>query len=254
MLDGSVKCCHPSWKALGRLPSLRPLELESATVRNAPNFISTLTGLTALSLRNNRLGGTRPLTSLAALPRLARLELTSGCLLGPSSGLPALITLRSLRDERCPGARNGRCCDGAAAGAHLAALQRYELCVCLHSCSYFCRDFNELFVEPLRAATALTSLALEAGCVDAPGDLPDDLSFTRARITALLAGKPLLRELEIDAAGADEGALELEALRAAHLAVAITLRGGEFREYHPLREYWEVERNKCVDLDASDSE
>jgi hypothetical protein len=57
-----------------------------------------------------------------------------------------------------------------------------------------------------------------------------------------------------DAAGAVGGAPELEALRATHPAVAIALRGGAFCEHDPLREYWEVERNRRIGLDASESE
>ena len=209
------------WRALGGLaPSLERLELEYHDGGYVPSVLRLLTALTALTLPIALEGASVPqgpadsLGALRELPRLARLEYHQESVPSPSA-VTALAALRELRvrveDELAP---------AVEAGAHLGRLKRLEIHSEWNGLPPRPVDARRHLVEPLRGATALTSLAILTDQFTLASAL-----LSTARVDELLAGKPALRRLELQKEHALERDFDLAALRARHPAVEFVLSG-----------------------------
>ena len=223
------------WRALGGLaPSLERLELECDGRGRVPAPVSELIALTALALPwvlqgvaeppgDVAQGPADPLGPLRELPQLARLEYCPAGVPTPNT-ITALTALRELRvrvvDTKAP---------AVEAGAYLGRLKRLEVMSewQYRPCPFLAdADARRCVVEPLRGATALTSLAFLA-----EGEFSPRLSILHlntARVDALLAGKPALRRFELQKEHAHVLDLDLAALRARHPAVEFVLGGSEW--------------------------
>lgn len=240
------------WQVLSRLSTLRDLDLDlwrlgvgsqkTSSLLAIPLAVSALINLTSLRVGSGHsvgaLAAPGALDPLMCLPRLLRLEFPSAAVRQPSA-LTGLTGLRELKlhvneyDFRASGDRSL-----VEAGPHLANLCSLEIQIRRISEEFNPAtnvDVRRRVIEPLRAATALTSLRFDSPYAAAQGPA-SFLLLTVDRIDDLVAGKPALRAfcacqemlLKVEEVG-------LPALRARHPHVKFEF---DIRENNPGRRWF----------------